>query len=109
MRASVPHSAKRVVVPTNVPFYNLGEVPMAIRVFSAFALLLVSTSSVTQTQPVAFDGVERWKDSLTPPAITSLKSLYSTDPPAKFAAKGQKPVPDIFLRSISGKSWFLPV
>jgi thioredoxin-related protein len=81
---------------TNVPFYNLGEVPpMAIRVLLACVLLLVSTYSVTQTLPVAFDGVERWKDSLTPPAITSLKSLYSTDPPAKFAAKGQKPVPDI--------------
>lgn len=68
---------------------------MAIRVLLACVLLLVSTYSVTQTLPVAFDGVERWKGSLTTPPITSLKSLYSTDPPAKFVAKGQKPVPDI--------------
>lgn len=68
---------------------------MAIRVLLACVLLLVSTYSVTQNQPVAFDGVERWKGSLTASAITSLKSLYSTDPPAKFVAKGQKPVPDI--------------
>jgi thioredoxin 1 len=68
---------------------------MAIRVVLACVILLVSTYSVTQTPPVAFDGVERWKGSLTAPAIASLKNLYSTDPPARFKAKGQKPVADI--------------
>jgi thioredoxin 1 len=61
----------------------------------AFVLLFFSAYSVTQTPSAAFDGVEKWKSSLTAPATTSLKSLYSTDPPAKFMAKGQKPVPDI--------------
>jgi len=61
----------------------------------AFVLLLFSTYSVTQTQTAAFDGVEKWKGALTATAITSIKGLYSTDPPAKFMAKGQKPVPDI--------------
>jgi len=78
------------------PVYNPGEVlSMTARVLLAFVLLLFSTYSVTQTPSAAFDGVEKWKGSLTATAITSLKSLYSTDPPAKFIAKGQKPVPDI--------------
>lgn len=68
---------------------------MAIRVLLSFVILVVSTYSVTQTPSAAFDGVEKWKGSLTATAITSLKSLYSTDPPARFMAKGQKPVPDI--------------
>ena len=68
---------------------------MTNRVLFALALLLVSACSVAQTPPVAFDGVDKWKGSLTAAAITSLASLYSTDPPAKFIAKGQKPTPDI--------------
>ncbi len=32
---------------------------------------------------------------MTETSITSLKGLYSTDPPAKFAAKGQNPASDI--------------
>ncbi len=65
------------------------------RVLLAFALLLASIFSVAQTPTVAFDGVEKWKGLLTETSITSLKGLYSTDPPAKFIAKGQKPTPDI--------------
>ena len=67
---------------------------MTTRVLSAFVLLLVSTSSVTQTS-AGFDGVEKWKGTLTATAITSLKSLYSTDPPATFVGKDHKPTPDI--------------
>lgn len=68
---------------------------MTNRVLLAFVLLLLSTSSVAQSPSVAFDGVEKWKASLTETAITSLKGLYSTDPPAKFMGKGQQPAPDI--------------
>jgi len=68
---------------------------MSNRVLLAFVLLLFSTSSVAQTPAAAFDGIEKWKASLTETAITSLKSLYSVDPPAKFMGKDQKPAPDI--------------
>jgi thioredoxin 1 len=64
---------------------------MTSRALSALALLLASTLSVSQTSSAAFDGVEKWKASLTKAGITSLKGLYSVDPPAKFLAKGQKP------------------
>ena len=68
---------------------------MTIRALFACLPLLISSYAVTQTPAAAFDGVEKWKSSLTPTAIPSLKNLYSTDPPASFMAKGQKPVPDI--------------
>lgn len=69
---------------------------MTIRILLAWVLLLaVSTYSATQTAAPAFDGVEKWKDSLTTAEIASLRDLYSTDPPAMFMAKGQKPVPGI--------------
>jgi thioredoxin 1 len=68
---------------------------MAIRLPLVCVLVLVSTYSFTQAPSVAFHGVEEWKDSLTATAITSLRDLYSKDPPARFKAKGQKPVPDI--------------
>ena len=68
---------------------------MTTRVLWAFVLLLVSTSSVAQTPSAGFDGVEKWKGTLTTTAIASLKSLYSTDPPARFIGKDQKPTPDI--------------
>jgi thiol-disulfide isomerase/thioredoxin len=68
---------------------------MTSRVLLAFVLLVLSASSVGQPPAAAFDGVEKWKGLLTETSITSLKSLYSTDPPAKFIAKGQKPTPDI--------------
>jgi hypothetical protein len=67
---------------------------MVDRILLACVLLLVSTSSVAQGS-AAFDGVEKWKGSLTATAITSLKGLYSTDPPAKFIGKDRKPAPDI--------------
>jgi len=65
------------------------------RAYLVHALLLVSTYSVAQTQPVTFDGVEKWKGSLTETTIPSLNKLYSVDPPARFMAKGQKPEPNI--------------
>jgi hypothetical protein len=58
-------------------------------------LLLVSFYAVAQTTPAGFDGVEKWQSSLTAADMASLKGLYSTAPPAKFIAKGQKPEPDI--------------
>lgn len=72
---------------------------MAIRVPLACVLVLVSTYSLTQAPSVAFHGVEEWKDSLTATTINSLRDLYSKDPPARFQAKGQKPVPDISLET----------
>lgn len=68
---------------------------MITRVLSAFVLLLASTYSLSQTSPAGFDGAEKWKSTLTATGLSSLKSLYSTDPPAKFLGKGQKPTPDI--------------
>jgi thioredoxin 1 len=68
---------------------------MTNRVFPAFVLFLVSTCGLAQAPSPAFDGVDRWKSSLTATAIASLPSFYSTDPPAKFMAKGQKPTPGI--------------
>jgi thioredoxin-related protein len=67
---------------------------MTTRALSVFVLLLVSACTA-QTASPAFDGIDKWKSTLTPTAITSLKSLYSTDPPAKFMGKDQKPAPDI--------------
>jgi thioredoxin-related protein len=64
-------------------------------VLSACALLLFSLLSVAQSTPTTFDGLERWKASLTPASVTSLPSLYSTDPPARFIGKDHKPVPDM--------------
>ena len=61
-----------------------------------FALvLLLSICSVAQTATSTFDGVDQWQGTLTAKAIASLPHLYSTDPPAKFLAKGQKPSTDI--------------
>jgi hypothetical protein len=64
------------------------------RIVLAFALLL-SIGSMGQTATGAFDGVDRWQGTLTASSIASLPHLYSTDPPAKFVAKGQKPSTDI--------------
>ncbi|HLX85519.1 MAG TPA: thioredoxin family protein [Terriglobales bacterium] len=68
---------------------------MSNRVLSAFVLLLSSIGAVAQTPAEKFDGVEKWKGSLTAADIASLKSQYSTEPPANFMAKGQKPTPGI--------------
>jgi thioredoxin-related protein len=71
---------------------------MTNRVLSAIFLstfFLLSVSSLAQTAPVEFDGMAKWKASLTATAIGSLPGLYSTDPPAEFMGKGQEPTPDI--------------
>jgi hypothetical protein len=71
---------------------------MVDRILLACVLLLASIPSVGQGSPgssAAFDGIEKWKGSLTETAISSLKTLYSTDPPAKFVGKDRKPAPDI--------------
>lgn len=68
---------------------------MIVHVLSTCVLLVVSTYSVGQTPASTFDGVEKWKSSLSATGITSLRTLYSADPPASFMAKGQKPTSDI--------------
>jgi thioredoxin family protein len=68
---------------------------MIARILFVCLLLFVSACSVAQTAPSGFDGVERWKGTLTASTIGSLKDLYSADPPAMFMAKGQKPAPGI--------------
>jgi thioredoxin 1 len=85
--------------------YNLGEVFSVIigrvtgRLFGGLLLVasfaLIPCYAVGQTAPAGFDGVEKWRSSLGAADMTSLKSLYSTAPPAKFIPKGQKPQPDI--------------
>jgi hypothetical protein len=67
---------------------------VTIRTPLACVLLFASTYALTQTPAVAFDGAEKWKNSLTTTSISSLKNLYSTDPPARFMPKG-KPQSDI--------------
>lgn len=67
---------------------------MSIRAAFVTALLLLSTFMFPQMAPAAFDGVEAWKNRLTPSSVGSLKDLYSIEPPARFIDKG-KPAPDI--------------
>ena len=62
-------------------------------------VLFLCVSSVAQNQSTAFDGIDKWKDLLASSDVTSLKSLYSTDPPAKFIGKDKKPTPDIALET----------
>jgi thioredoxin 1 len=57
--------------------------------------LILSLASLAHATPAAFDGVEKWKASVTSSDPTSLKSLYSTDPPARFVEKDRRPAPDI--------------
>jgi len=64
------------------------------RVFPAF-LLLLSITSIAQTQSAAFDGVEKWKGALAASDMTLLRGAYSTDPPAKALDKEKKPTADI--------------
>jgi thiol-disulfide isomerase/thioredoxin len=59
------------------------------------AILLTTLHSVAQTSSPAFDGVEKWKTSLTPAGMFSFKTLYSSNPPAQFVPKGQQPTPDL--------------
>jgi len=64
---------------------------------SLLALLLLFFSGYpgAQSSSTAFDGIEKWKDSLTATGITSLRNLYSADPPASYMGKDRKPMPDI--------------
>lgn len=58
-------------------------------------VLFLSVSAVAQNQSPAFDGIDKWKGSLASADVTSLKSLYSMDPPARFIDKDKKTTPDI--------------
>lgn len=55
------------------------------------AILITALHSIAQTSSAAFDGVEKWKASLTPTGMFSFKTLYSSNPPAQYIAKGQQP------------------
>lgn len=68
---------------------------MNVGVRLACVLLLGSTYVFSQASPALFNGVEKWKDSLRGASIESLKNLYSTNPPAKYMQKDQKPAADI--------------
>jgi len=68
---------------------------MFVRTSLLFFLLLISIFSIAQTSNPPFDGVDHWKAALSRSAMDSLKALYSTNPPAMFRAKGEKPSPDI--------------
>jgi thioredoxin 1 len=63
---------------------------MNFRVRLACVLLLGSSCAFSQASPAAFDGVEKWKDSLTRASVKSLKNLYSADPPAKYMQDDKK-------------------
>jgi len=66
------------------------------RIVTAFCLLLATVGSVAQNQPpAAFNGIDEWKRFLAASDITSLKTLYSLDPPAKFVAKNKQRSPNI--------------
>lgn len=67
---------------------------MSSRIFLPFALFL-AVSAVAQTQPTAFDGNDSWKKALAASDVTSLKTLYSTNPPAKFIGADKKAAADI--------------
>ena len=60
-----------------------------------FLGVLFSIAATSQPKPVAFNGIDKWMSCLLASDVASLKSLYSTDPPAKFMDKGGKPAPDI--------------
>lgn len=68
---------------------------MSVRLRRACTLLFLSAYAAAQAAPAGFDGIEKWTASLTSTSVSSLKNFYSTTPPAKFMAKGQKPEPDI--------------
>ncbi len=68
---------------------------MNIGVRVACVLLLASSYAFSQASPVTFDGVAKWKDSLTGASVKSLKNLYSTDPPARYMQSDKKLGPDI--------------
>jgi thioredoxin 1 len=68
---------------------------MAKRLLPLLVIVLIFAGSLAQSSTAAFDGVDKWAGSLAATDITLFKSLYSTNPPAQFAAKGQHPTPDI--------------
>jgi thioredoxin 1 len=70
---------------------------MVRRVF--LSLVLLSIPSFTQTQRAAFNGLDQWKEALAASNMSSLRSLYSTDPPAKSLDKNRQPTTDISLET----------
>jgi hypothetical protein len=48
------------------------------------AILLLSSLAAAQMAPAAFNGVDQWKRALGASDLASLKSLYSSNPQAKF-------------------------
>jgi thioredoxin 1 len=58
-------------------------------------LLLLSVFSVAQTELTKFDGIDKWQAALAASDVASLKSLYSTDPPATSVGADRKRTADI--------------
>lgn len=58
-------------------------------------LLLLPVASIAQTQPAKFDGIDQWKAALAASDTAAFRNLYSSDPPAKYIGKDQKPAPDL--------------
>jgi ketosteroid isomerase-like protein len=63
--------------------------------FLAVLGLLLSTFTLAQGQPAAFDGINQWKAALAAADMAALKNLYSTSPAAEYMGKDKKPVPGI--------------
>ena len=68
---------------------------MKIGVRWACVLLLGSSYVFSQAASAAFDGVEKWKESLTGASNKSFKNLYSTDPPARYMQSDKQMSADI--------------
>lgn len=93
-------------VSANIFVYNPCEVcAMRIRLLAIGLLFLAATTS--QAQQGGFDGVTKWQDSLNMLDVPSLKSLYSTSPPARFmkpdrtAAADISPETDFWQKALS--------
>jgi hypothetical protein len=62
-----------------------------------FLLLIIAQFACSQTAP--FPPVEQWKGALVTNDTTTLLSLYSTNPPARFIGGDRKPAADISLET----------
>ncbi|HEX3322589.1 MAG TPA: thioredoxin family protein [Terriglobales bacterium] len=65
------------------------------RIVTAGLFFLFSIYYCFAQSAVDFDGVVKWQNYLATADVSNLKTLYSTDPPAKFIGADQRPAPDI--------------
>ncbi len=69
------------------------------RVPLAPLVILFSIPALTQMQPVAFNGIDEWKQALSASDMVALRRLYSIEPPAKAIDQSRKPTADISLET----------